>query len=138
MIAASDRRRRAGKIPTLTAFAALLPAVLFACAAALAEAPPAPLPAGMVERAFPFDGGERRFLSFRPARLRPGAPVLLIEDLYGWARSLAQVSATSELDRVLVAAARNRTTRLVTGGSVVWRSIAASLTQTWFVQTWLP
>ena len=85
MIAASDRRRRAGKIPTLTAFAALLPAVLFACAAALAEAPPAPLPAAMVERAFPFDGGERRFLSFRPARLRPGAPVLLV--LHGGGQS---------------------------------------------------
>lgn len=52
---------------------------------ALADVQTWPLPAGMVERAMPFAGGERRFLEFQPARLRPGAAVLIV--LHGGGQS---------------------------------------------------
>lgn len=66
-------------IPTL-----ILAALLW-CTAAYGQTPRAPLPAGMTERAFPFDAGERRFLEFRPARYRAGAPVLIV--LHGGGQS---------------------------------------------------
>lgn len=52
---------------------------------AAAEAQNWPLPAGMVERALSFDSGERRFLEFQPAKLRPGAAVLIV--LHGGGQS---------------------------------------------------
>jgi polyhydroxybutyrate depolymerase len=63
----------------------LILAALFVCAAAAAQTPPTPLPAGMTERVFPFDGAERRFLEFRPAAYMAGAPVLIV--LHGGGQS---------------------------------------------------
>lgn len=65
----------------------LMLAALLARGAAFAQTqvPPVPLPAGMVERSLPFDGSERRFLVFQPARFRAGAPVLLV--LHGGGQS---------------------------------------------------
>lgn len=54
-------------------------------APARAQLPGAPLPAGLIERTLVFQGVERRFLLFQPARLRPGAPVLIV--LHGGGQS---------------------------------------------------
>jgi polyhydroxybutyrate depolymerase len=43
------------------------------------------LPAGLVERIFPFARTERRFLEYRPAALQPGAPAVIV--LHGGGQS---------------------------------------------------
>lgn len=76
------RRRLAFVFSFLALFAASIATL---ANPAVAEAQNWHLPAGMLERALPFDGAERRFLEFQPAKMKAGAPVLIV--LHGGGQS---------------------------------------------------
>ncbi len=99
---------------------------------AQAQLPAAPVPAGMLERRFPFNGTERLFLEFRPARFAPGAPVVIV--LHGGGQSARKMfrNASSPHQSWLRLAERDGFLLLAPNGTDPRTGDQAGESQHWF------
>lgn len=99
---------------------------------AQAQLPAAPLPAGMTEQRFSFQGTERRFLEFQSARFAPGAPIVIV--LHGGGQSAQKMfrKATSPHQSWLRLAEREGFLLLAPNGTDPRTGDPAGESQHWF------